>query len=117
MGILTVRHSQSSPVRIFNIGCDEHLSKLDICRKDRTSKILPRRTVPTSLDTTASHIYSVSASSLRRQVVMLSVLSIKMRRFGDKVHLADELIPMFGIGTVTVSTYSERIISSSTNPL
>lgn len=43
---------------------------------------------------------------------MLSVLSIKLRRFGDKVQLADELITTYMVGLAAVGTYCERILSS-----
>lgn len=57
-------------------------------------------------------VMPISASIYRRQIVMLSGLSMKLRQFGDKVHLADELIPTFVAVLVTLTIYCERILSS-----
>lgn len=48
---------------------------------------------------------------------MLSGLSMKLQQFGDKVHLADELIPTFVAILVTLTVYCERILSSWTKVL
>lgn len=48
---------------------------------------------------------------------MLSGLSMKLQQFGDKVHLAGELIPTFVAILVTLTVYCERILSSWTKVL
>lgn len=40
---------------------------------------------------------------------MLSGLSMKLRQFGDKVHLAQELIPTFVLILLTVTIYRKLL--------